>query len=230
MKWLIYPHQPRPDGSLSNLQLLRLVRGASRVYWGIVLALILGTQLVKVELLEAMRIPPYIVGLLLTYWGILLLYGAGPITSHWSKMSKACCFLGLILLYFTPFLYWWEQAPEEIYYAVNAFLFWSCTIFILVLLNQMASELALRTKDKLFALEAHLSVWAVVLMLGIPLLLTVIYAFYFGLRHQTSPFAHLKVLIQGSPGHMSIIVLLPFALTIINLWKTKQKCIDLMRN
>ena len=58
MKWLIHPHQPRPDGSLSNQQLLRLVRGSSRVYWGIVLALILGTQLVKVDLLAALHIPP----------------------------------------------------------------------------------------------------------------------------------------------------------------------------
>ncbi len=67
-------------------------------------------------------------------------------------------------------------------------------------------------------------------MLGIPLVLTAIYAGYFTLRHHTPPFAHLKTLIEGSPSHMSLIVLLPFALTIINLWKTKQKCIDLMRN
>ena len=94
----------------------------------------------------------------------------------------------------------------------------------------MASELALRTKDKLFALEAHLSVWAVFLMLGIPLLLTLIYAGYFTLRHNSPPFAHLKMLVSNAPSHMSVIVILPFALTIINLWKTKQKCIDLMRN
>ncbi|MEM7393083.1 MAG: IclR family transcriptional regulator C-terminal domain-containing protein, partial [Verrucomicrobiota bacterium] len=66
-----------PDGAASTEQLVILAKGFSRIFWGIPIALLLFIGAISINFIPAMRLPSYVFGILLIYWGMVLLYRAG---------------------------------------------------------------------------------------------------------------------------------------------------------
>lgn len=226
---------------LSGLDLVRLTRGFSCVFWALPLAVLFCIQL----LISAMAVAdPFIrssladlyfflfcavlaIACIGTYW-FSRVEGVGE---RWRQRARICLACALLTLYFSPFLYWWQAFPEKAFYTLNLFGLILSAIVLLVSLNLLCVELgrfygdhSLRRESKLFgALNA--------LILGLPT------ASAFG-------WAALQSLPENSPDGLGmefvnlflipyywrmtvfIALFLPVSLTLANLWRVKEMLLD----
>lgn len=205
----------------------RLVRGLSTLFWGLPMALIICVQTAKTETLRSFNIlPPVIV----TAW---LAYGLWQL-GHFQKQERVWVsaldrakMLALVNLGLSPFLYWWNQRPDEQFYvamigamAVSGLLFLSSLNLVLYRLSAMLPDENLRQETK------HFTTLNRFLLLAILLLAIV---FFLLLRFPTvlvSPIELIVVMGSGGLWLLVFLALLPLAMTMALLWKIKEVILE----
>lgn len=220
---------PYDGNDLSRRQLLRISSCCGRMIAGLLLCVVFMVGVAHLPYTYGLDLPSCILGFLIIYSGVIPLSLVHGITPNWHNMSRASLCLGILILYFTPFLFWWASQPNDLYYAVNGVLCLISITGLLALLNAMASGYARRVEDEAFHLEARLSMWAVLAIYGIPLMAALFFCVGFIMRHQSNPLAQLRLSLSNVLDFLVMIACIPLALTSINLWKTRQKCIELIR-
>ncbi len=205
----------------------RLVRGLSALFWGLPLALIICVQTAKTEMLRSFNVlPPVIV----TAWLVYGLWQLGHFQKQervWVAALDRAKMLALINLGFSPFLYWWNQRPDEQFYAavigamaVSGLLFLSSLNLVLYRLSAMLPDENLRQETK------HFTSLNRFLLLAILLLAIV---FFLLLRFPTvlvSPIDLILVMGSGGLWLLVFLALLPLAMTMALLWKIKEVILE----
>jgi len=197
--------------------------------WGLFISLLLIVGMARIPFSYGINIPACMLGFLIIYSGIVplaLLHGLSP---KWPAFSRGALILGLLILYFTPFIFWWSVQPNEIYYAINGVACMISIIALLAVLNHMAALYAQRVEDEAFRLEARLSMWAVVGIYGLPLVYALIFSAGFMIRHHSNPLAQIRLSLSTAWPFLVMMGSIPLVLTGLNLWKMRQKCIELIR-
>jgi len=220
---------PMPD-FVPNAELLRslgrLVRGLSALFWGLPIALVVCFHTAKAESLRSfMIIPPMVTTGLLVY-GLWQLGDFQKQERVWrSALDRAMVFC-LIDFGLSPFLYWWNKMPSNSFFlisvilmAVSAVLFLSSLNVVLQRLGAMLPDEALRTEMRQFTtLNLNLlfaTLLLAVLCVGVS-------------RLETIPDWLAILLMLMERGNLLIwflpmlMVLLPLAMTMALLWKTKE--------
>lgn len=229
--------QPEPESPQSkkiNLtvypeQLLQITRGFSCFFWGIPLSLILAVGLMNVRLLAQIRAPAYVLGILVIYWGLILLKRTKPLAPGWTRHVNQALVVVFLLVYLSPFTEWWKQKPQILFFAANAILFVLCAIWLLVLLNKLAGDVARALYDQTFLIEARLCAWSVLLFIVLPILGILMYSFLAAFRHETGLVFELLQIHRLVYHWWLALVLLPFTLTTAIAWKTKEQCISAVK-
>src|SRR5579862_8306371 len=211
---------PKPELMRS---LGRLVRGLSALFWGLPLALVVCFHTARADSLKNYGIIPPVV------CTGLLLYGVWQMSSFqrrervWRGALDRALALGMVNLGLSPFLYWWKKVPNNIFFTVmvlvmtvSALLFLSSLNVVLQRLGAMLPDEGLRLETKQFtALNMNL-IWATFILCIL----------YLGLGQLKSPPLYLQavmiVLDHGSFWFLVLLVLLPLAMTMALLWKTKE--------
>lgn len=219
-----------PDSS-PHTELLRslgrLVRGLSALFWGLPIALVIGVQTARTDTLHSLGgMPP----ILVTGWLLVGLWHLGyfhPGERIWQRALDRCKFLGLINLGLSPFIYWWNQMPEQGFFTVvvtilafNGLIFLDQLNVLLNRLTAMLPDEALRTETRHFT---QLNRWLVfvIFVMGVSL---GVFAHYPLL---TPSFLDLPLLrAEGSHWLVVFLVLLPLAMTMALLWKIKEMILD----
>ena len=228
------PEPESPQGKKVNLtvypeQLLQIARGFSCFFWGIPLSLFLAVGLMNVRLLARIKAPAYVLGILVIYWGLILLKRTKPLEPRWTRHVNQALVVVFLLVYLSPFTEWWKQMPQVLFFMVNAIVFMICTIGLLVLLTQLASDVAKALYDQTFFIEARLCGWSVLLFIVLPILGLLIYSLLAAFRHETGvayELLHVHRLVYHWWLSFS---LLPFTLTAAIAWKTKERCIEAVK-
>ena len=217
---------PAPNANLLH-SLGRLVRGLSALFWGLPIALIACFYTAKAESLRAFGIaPPLVTTALLTY-GLWQLGDFQKQERVWRASLDRAKLLSLFNLGLSPFLYWWNKVPMNLFFlvmvlllAISALLFLGSVNLVLRRLGAMLPDEALRLETRQFtALNLNL------------LLLTFVLALLYvgaGQVHRP-PFwlaALLNVMEHGSLWFLIVLILLPLAMTMALLWKTKEVILD----
>jgi len=215
---------PKPELMRS---LGRLVRGLSALFWGLPLALVVCFHTARADSLKNYGIIPPVV------CTGLLLYGVWQMSSFqrrervWRGALDRALALGMVNLGLSPFLYWWNKVPNNIFFTVmvlvmtvSALLFLSSLNVVLQRLGAMLPDEGLRLETKQFtALNMNL-IWATFILCIL----------YLGLGQLKSPPLYLQavmiVLDHGSFWFLVLLVLLPLAMTMALLWKTKEVILD----
>jgi hypothetical protein len=224
------PNPAMPDAA-PNAELLRslgrLVRGLSALFWGLPIALIICVQTAKTEFLKPFGIfPP----LAVTAWICFGLWQLGSFQKQeriWHSALDRAKLLAIVDLGLSPFLFWWNQMPNERFFtvvvglmAVTGLVFLSNLNLVLYRLSAMLPDENLRQETRHFTTLNRYLVF-VILCLGI--LLIVILEVPSLLP---SPVEWLILLSPNSLWLMVFLVLLPLAMTMALLWKIKEVILD----
>jgi len=217
---------PAPNAELLR-SLGRLVRGLSALFWGLPITLIVCFYTAKADSLRTFGIVPPLVTTGLLAYGLWQLGDFQKQERVWRTALDRARLLSLFNFSLSPFLYWWNKIPANTFFlvmvtllALSALLFLGSVNLVLRRLGAMLPDEALRLETKQFT-TLNLN------LLGATCLLALAYV---GLgQFRTLPFwlgVVVGMLERGSLWFLIVLILLPLAMTLALLWKTKEVILD----
>jgi len=214
-----------------NAELLRslgrLVRGLSALFWGLPIALIVCFYTARTEDLKNFDIAPAVLSTGLLVFGVWQLGDFQKQERVWRSALDRALILSLIVFLLSPFLHWWCRFPSNSFFmmmvvalALAALSFLGSLNLVLQRLGAMLPDEALRLETKQFtAWNLNLLFAVFVLTLG-----------HLALNYfRTPPLWLIRVAAfsdQGGQWFLILLALLPLAMTMALLWKTKEVILD----
>jgi len=217
---------PAPNAELLRA-LGRLVRGLSLLFWGLPLALVTCVQTAKTEWLRQFGLlPPVVVTGLLLYG----LWHVGQFQKQeriWQSALDRAKVLALVNFGLSPFLYWWNKFPYNELFLAMVMLLGGCTLIFLNHLNVVVFRLAAMLPDETLRHEAKQFTALNRTLLLAAMLLAVAHLILQQLAAQHAMAGVALVLLDRLSFWLVIpFVLLPLAMTMALLWKTKEVILD----
>ena len=214
-----------------NPQLLRslgkLARGLSALFWGLPAALLIAAETARADWLKPLGMLP-----LLTV-GALLLYGLWQMSDFqkqerpWRQALDRALVLAVVNFGLAPFVYWHNRMPQEIYFSYSVMVLEISAILFLFNLNLVIKRLAAMLPDETLRHEAQqftaLNRWLLVLLL----VLSNVFVWLVRMPHLAAPVGKLVSLVERLGDWLLVFfILLPLAMTMALLWKTKEVILD----
>jgi hypothetical protein len=204
-----------------------LVRGLSALFWGLPLTLLASVETVKIDWFRHLGILPVVLMNGLVFYGLWQMGAFQPQERIWRAALDRTRLLALVNAGLSPFLYWWSHLPGNLFFSTMVLLATCCGLIFLIHLNLLLRRLTAMLPDETLRAETisftHLNRSLLLLML-------LLVAAYGGLRVWPGLLEHLGVLVYWiqSLGFWLVIllVLLPLAMTMALLWKTKEVILE----
>jgi len=199
-----------------------LAQGFYFVFWGLLVTLLAGAQL-----LIMVGIPAYSewflgAGVVSTLVGSRRLYQVRHAGGRWHSRARVVFGLAILLAYFCVFFYLWRRVPDSMYLMGNALAFAASGILYLVAFNRAVAALALALGRRTMALESQLLSASNIGLLLLPFVCAVAYIIIMAVFHKTEPLAELQSLLGHANLLVIVVVLLPFSLTLSLAWSCKD--------
>lgn len=226
---------PAPNADLMR-SLGRLVRGLSALFWGLPTALVVCVYTARTDSLKALALAPPLVCTGLLVYGLWQLGAFQKQERVWRNALDCARLLSLINFGLSPFLYWWNKIPGHPFFLamvglmlLTALLFLAALNFVLRRLGAMLPDESLRLDIKQFT-TLNLNLLALTFLLGL-----VVFALshsqnlpsYFQIENLPFRLQRLVgILESGTVWFPLPLVLLPLAMTMALLWKTKEVILD----
>ena len=219
-----------PDAA-PNAELLRslgrLVRGLSALFWGLPITLIVCFHTAKADSLKSFGIVPPLVTTGLLAYGLWQLGDFQKQERVWRTALDRARLFSLINFGLSPFLFWWNKVPSNTFFlamvlvlTLSALMFLGSVNLVLRRLGAMLPDEGLRLETRQFT-TLNLNLVFVTFLLGL---------FYVALaQFSTLPLwlgAIAGVMERGSLWFLIVLILLPLAMTMALLWKTKEVILD----
>ena len=217
---------PAPNAELLR-SLGRLVRGLSALFWGLPITLIVCFHTAKADSLKSFGIVPPLVTTGLLAYGLWQLGDFQKQERVWRVALDRARVLSLINFGLSPFLYWWNKVPANTFFLAMVMLLTLSALLFLGSLNLVLRRLAAMLPDEGLRLETR---QFTTLNLNLLLATLVLVLFYVVLgQFYTLPFwlgLVVSVAERGSLWFLILLVLLPLAMTMALLWKTKEVILE----
>jgi hypothetical protein len=214
----------------------RLVRGLSALFWGLPTAVVICVRTSKAEVLKPYDSVSPLVATGLLVFGLWQLGAFQKQERIWRNALDRALVLGLINLGLSPFLYWSNRIPAnpffanmEIVMAGTGLLFVASLNIVLQRLSAMLPDETLRLETKQFT-SLNLTLLGAMCLLG---------AAYLVMSRLADPPLYVQIILtlldNSRPGMLAtwpgfwlliLLVLLPLAMTMALLWKTKEVILD----
>jgi len=227
-------NEPAPNAELLRA-LGRLVRGLSALFWGLPSALIVCfyTATARAEALRSLGVLPSLAavpplaatGLLL--YGLWLLGDFQKQERIWRNALDRARLLALVDFGLSPFLFWYNQIPANAFFltAVVALVF--SALLFLGSLNLVLRRLGAMLPDETLRQETRQFTAVNLNLLGLTLLLTGAYLVLGQVEGLPRWVVTLRVENDlRSLWFLVLLVLLPLAMTMALVWKTKEVILD----
>jgi len=206
----------------------RLTRGLSALFWGLPLTLITCISLASGGWFKSFGIalPLATTGLLL--YGLLLLGRFQRQERVWRNALDRTQLLAVINLGLSPFLYWWNKVPGQPLFADMVALLAVTSLVFLSHLNLVLERLSAMLPDETLRHETRQFAPANRILLTTALILVVAHEVFE--RIGIVPPQLLDVIMSVVEGNrlllLIIFVLLPLAMTLALIWKTKEVILE----
>lgn len=207
--------------------LRRLVRGLSALFWGLPIALVVAVQTGKGEWFKPAGLVPIVLVMVLLFYGVNLLGRFQKQERIWHNALERARLVALINVGLAPFLYFWSKMPGNLFFTITVEVFVLTLLLFLFFLNGVLARLAAMLPDETLRGETSLftRLNQVILLIIIPTL-----PFYFILRSTSRlPRLVVEIILLVERGGavlelmlMMCFILLPVAMTMALLWKTKE--------
>ena len=215
---------------LTPARILCLAKGFSRIFWGVFLMVGLFLSQAGLEVFHGIRIPAYVLGAGLIGWGLWLLQSAGPARRSWQRRTRMALGLAFLVIYFAPFIAWWQAMPYENLFLVNVLGLLLTGMGILLLVNLLAAETFGLFEERGNRVESQVFAFGVVILMIAPFLIGLLFALVASMRYN-APFAEeIWLTINCVPIWLYVATTLPCSLTMVASWKAKAICYQRLRN
>lgn len=205
----------------------RLVRGLSALFWGLPLALVVCFHTARGDALKWYNVIPPLASTGLLVYGLWQVGAFQRQERVWRTALDCCRVLALLNFGLSPFLYWWNKVPGNLFFTavigvliVSSLLFLGSLNWVLQRLGAMIPDEALRQETRQFT-ALNLNLLAATLLLGI------CYVVLSRLPNLPLYFQAIRIVLDsGSFWLLVLLVLLPVAMTMALIWKTKEVILD----
>ena len=205
----------------------RLVRGLSALFWGLPVALVICFHTAKAEGLKTFGIAPPLAATGLLVYGLYQLGGFQKQERVWRNALDRARVLSLINFGLSPFLYWWNRIPGQFFFLAMVITFAFCSLIFLGSLNLVLQRLGAMLPDETLRLEIRQFTTLNLNLLGATFVAGAIY-FVLGQFRDVPLWLGMiaAVMERGSSWFLVVLVLLPLAMTMALIWKTKEVILD----
>ena len=214
-----------------NPELLRslghLARGLSALFWGLPASLVICVETAKADWLKPLGIIPALVTTGSLLYGLWQMSDFQKQERPWRNALDRAKLPGLVNFGLCPFLYWHNKLPREFFFEAAIFvLMLSGVLFLFnlnVVLKQLAAMLPAETLRHEMRLFTTLNCWLIVGFL----FLCIAHAVLLHASQSSSEWGMLFAwLNRFSLWTFIFFALLPLAMTMALIWKTKETILD----
>lgn len=209
--------------TIEKIRFISLVKGFSRVFWGLTLTAVLFLSQARLEIFSGISLPAYFLGTALHCWGLLTLRNAGKISARWSLYLMLAILLVLLQLYFSPFVYWWKIMPYISFFTFNVGALAVVVILSLCLSNIIAADFFRHLSLRGERIEAQIYAGSVIVFMAVPLVVAVVFSSVAAARYQTMFLDELIEVIYCVPVWLYVVLTVPCSLTLAVLWKARDR-------
>lgn len=223
-----------PDAP-ANLPLLRslgkLARGLSALFWGLPATLIVCAETARADWLKPLGIMPALAVTALLFYGLWQMSDFQKQERPWLHALDRAKLLGLVNFGLCPFLYWFNRVPEQPVFRAAVFVLMLSLILFIFNLNVVLKQLGAMLPDETLRHETRqftvLNRW----LLAIFFLLGMVYVvFLHDPRLPVQLGAMFLWIDRFSFWLLMFFALLPLAMTMALIWKTKETILDSVFN
>ncbi len=217
---------PAPNAELLR-SLGRLVRGLSALFWGLPITLLVCFYAARGDVMKTLGIGPPLLATGLLAFGLWQLGDFQKQERVWRSALDRARLLSLVNLFLSPFLYWWNKIPANGFFLTmvllltfSALLFLASLNLVLRRLGAMLPDEALRQETRQFT-ALNLNLLSATFLVALAYLVLVQF-------HDLPRWLGIMVAVldRGSFWFLILLVLLPLAMTMALLWKTKEVILD----
>jgi len=217
---------PAPNAELLR-SLGRLARGLSALFWGLPATLVICAETAKADWLKPLGMVPALAGTGLLLYGLWQMSDFQKQERPWRRILDRAKLLGLVNFGLCPFLYWQNKMPEQPFFngavlvlILSALLFLFNVNAVLKQLGAMLPDETLRHETRLFT-TLNRSLLAGLFFLGVAYIV-----FLHSAQWQLALGDFADWANRLGFWALTFFALLPLAMTMALLWKTKEVILD----
>ena len=218
--------EPAPNAELLR-SLGRLVRGLSALFWGLPIALVICVWTVNPQWNKSFGIIPPLISTGWLVYGLLQLGGFQKQERVWRAALDRAVILSLVLCGLSPFLFWFSRMPGNEFFLVMVVVLGISTLMFLGSLNIVLQRLGAMLPDETLRHEIRQFTALNLNLLAVSFVLGAGYGSLFFIQN-LPPWLAEVVRMFDRTGFWLLIpfILLPLAMTMALLWKTKEVILD----
>ena len=214
-----------------NAELLRslghLARGLSALFWGLPASLGVCAETAKADWLKPWGFMPALAATALPLYGLWLMGDFQKQERPWRSALDRAQLPGLVNFGLCPFLYWHNQIPSQQFFKDAIFVLALSTILFLFNLNIVIKQLGAMLPDETLRHETRqftaLNRWLLTTLLFFGIAYAVLLQ---DPRLPAALGAHFDLLQDFGFWGLTLFALLPLAMTMALLWKTKEVILE----
>jgi hypothetical protein len=217
---------PAPNAELLR-SLGRLARGLSALFWGLPATLVICAETAKADWLKPLGMAPALAGTGLLIYGLWQMSDFQKQERPWRNALDRAKLPGLVNFGLCPFLYWQNKMPEQPFFNAAVLVLVLSALLFLFNLNLVLKQLAAMLPDETLRHETllftALNRWLLVVFLFLG---TAFVVFLHSARWQLAVGDFSASLGQLGFWALTFFALLPLAMTMALIWKTKEVILD----
>jgi len=201
---------------------VRLAQGFYFVFWGLLLTVLTGAQL-----LMPIDMPPFAeaflgVSVLATLIGSWRLYQVRSLGKSWHQRIRQAFALAAMMTYFCVFFYLWRRVPMSAYLLGNVLAFAATGIVYVIAFNRVVAVLAAALGRKDMVFESRMFGSGNIGLLLLPFACIIAYIIGMAVLQRSDPISELRFLLGRANLLVIVVLLLPFSLTLSLAWSCKD--------
>jgi hypothetical protein len=205
----------------------RMVRGLSALFWGLPVALIVCIGTASAGWFHVYGVVPPLAATGLLAFGLWQLDSFQKQERPWRNALDRAKVFALINLGLSPFVFWWNHTPELFLYDISVRVLALSGWFFLFNLNTVLVRLAAMLPDETLRHETRQFTSLNRTLLLVLLLLVALQAALARIPQLPAQFGPvLTMWNRGGPWLLMLLSLLPLAMTMALIWKTKEVILD----
>lgn len=205
----------------------RLSRGLSCLFWGLPLALLICAQAIRTDWLRSLGVVPPLLTTGLLLFGLWQMRSFQRQERIWTASLFRTQLLATVNFGLSPFLFWWSQMPGNSYFLAAVLMFGVSSVSFLASLNTTIERLGAMLPDETLRYETRqftaVNRWLLFLMLALA-------GFFLGVSQSPDLFSRFQgvfaAIAQFYRWFVVSFILLPVAMTMALLWKTKEVILE----
>lgn len=202
--------------------LVRLAQGFYFIFWGLLVAVVVGAQVLVAPGLRTFAELFLGGGVAATLVGTWRLHQASSLAEPWTKRTPILLALAGLLAYFCVFFYLWRRLPTSTYLLANVLAFIVTGILYVIMFSRTVSALATVFGRRGLALESQAFSAGNIGLLLLPFAGAILYVMVMAVIHKSNPLSQLQFLLGRANLWVLLVVLLPFSLTLSLAWACKD--------